>query len=382
MEQNVTTILFALLRSAICGTKLTGQERAQYSPGMLPELLRVASRHDVAHLLVVGLKKNELLTKEDAKLEAYILKAVYRHERMRYAYEDLCNVLEEAQIPFLPLKGSVIREYYPEPWMRTSCDIDVLVHEEDLEKAIDSLKARGYICGERDYHDVILHSANNVLLELHFSIQENMDPLDGVLKEAWAYASPTNGFQYAFTKEFLAFHIYAHMAHHFAAGGCGIRSLLDIWLLEHNAGISCFDAENLLKRAKIDRFASEIRNLVEGYFTEQNVDVLSGPVLKFIIHGGTYGSVDNRVAIRQKKRGGRLGYLLSRAFLPYVTLKEYYPILEKHPWLMPAMQVRRWLKLLRPDVAQRTRRELQVNSTLDKGRSEDMHALLVELGLD
>ena len=39
--------------------------------------------------------------------------------------------IKKVQIPFLPLKGSVIRQYYPEPWMRTSCDIDILV---DFEK--------------------------------------------------------------------------------------------------------------------------------------------------------------------------------------------------------------------------------------------------------
>lgn len=132
MDQRTIQILFALLRSAIFGTKLTEDERNNYSPAMLQDLLKISSKHDVVHLLVFGLKQNELILKEHNDIEKYILKAVYRYERIRYEYENLCDALEKAQIPFLPLKDSVIRKYYPEAWMRTSCDIDVLVHRECL----------------------------------------------------------------------------------------------------------------------------------------------------------------------------------------------------------------------------------------------------------
>ena len=57
-------------------------------------------------------------------------------------YENLCSAFEKAQIPFLPLKGSVIRKYYPEAWMRTSCDIDILVHDEDVGRAKEIQKAQ------------------------------------------------------------------------------------------------------------------------------------------------------------------------------------------------------------------------------------------------
>ena len=84
----------------------------------------MSAKHDVIHLLALGLKQNELISKENSEIEKYILKAVFRYERLRYEYNNLCDALEKAQIPFIPLKGSVIRKYYPEAWMRTSCDID------------------------------------------------------------------------------------------------------------------------------------------------------------------------------------------------------------------------------------------------------------------
>lgn len=78
----------------------------------------LSAKHDVIHLLVLGLKQNHLIPQDHDETEKYILKAVYRYERLRYEYDNLCDALGIAQIPFLTLKGSVIRKYYPEAWMR------------------------------------------------------------------------------------------------------------------------------------------------------------------------------------------------------------------------------------------------------------------------
>lgn len=110
MDQRTIQILFALLRSAIRGTKLTDNERENYSADMLQDLLKISAKHDVIHLLVLGLKQNQLIPQDHDEIEKYILKAVYRYEHLRYEYNNLCDALEIAQIPFLPLKGSVIRK--------------------------------------------------------------------------------------------------------------------------------------------------------------------------------------------------------------------------------------------------------------------------------
>ena len=136
MDQRTIQIFFALLRSSVCGEKLTEGERSEYSQGMLQSLLSVAYKHDLAHLLVHGINQNNILSEENAELERFVFEAIYRCEQIKYEYEILCSALEEAKIPFLPLKGSVIRKYYPEEWMRTSCDIDVLVRREDLDGTI------------------------------------------------------------------------------------------------------------------------------------------------------------------------------------------------------------------------------------------------------
>ena len=122
MEQGTTIqILFALLRCTICGTQLTEKERQLYAAVEMEELLRMASRQDVTHLLVLGLKNNDLIPKAHREIEKCILKAAYRYEKMEFSLQNASKALEMAQIPFLPLKGAVMRKYYPQGWMRTSC---------------------------------------------------------------------------------------------------------------------------------------------------------------------------------------------------------------------------------------------------------------------
>lgn len=64
MNQSTIKSFFSLLCSANCGTKLTEEERNDYSSNLLLDLLKISSKHNVVHLLVLGLKQNELITKE------------------------------------------------------------------------------------------------------------------------------------------------------------------------------------------------------------------------------------------------------------------------------------------------------------------------------
>ena len=97
-------LLFPLLRSAVCGTKLTDEERGQVSAENLQDLMKIAEKHDVSHLFAYGLKQNGLIPQGNAEIEKCIFKAVFRFERTKYEYEKLCNTLEKEKIPFLPLR--------------------------------------------------------------------------------------------------------------------------------------------------------------------------------------------------------------------------------------------------------------------------------------
>ena len=262
MDQGTIQTLFPLLRSAIRGSRLTEGELEAFSPEALPELLALAEKHDLAHLLAYSLKQNGLIPEGNKEIETSIFKAVFRYERLNYEYERLCAALEEAKIPFLPLKGSFLRKYYPEPWMRTSCDIDVLVHREELERAIAYLSENlQYVETERATHDVSLYSPQNVHLELHFDLVEEGRAKNAtdVLSSVWENLSLRAGsaYFYEMSDAFFYFYHIAHMAKHFEDGGCGIRPFLDLWILDGIEG----------KYYVLMRYIKDFRDFFRSRFT-------------------------------------------------------------------------------------------------------------------
>ena len=134
METIIRTMM-DLIAGEVCGKAVTAvpdlPEDAQI------RLYRLSKAHDLAHLVGNALIRQDRITDGElkAKFEKQIMVAVYRYEKINHELQRLCRTLNEAKIPFIPLKGAVIRQYYPEPWMRTSCDIDILVREEQVEEA-------------------------------------------------------------------------------------------------------------------------------------------------------------------------------------------------------------------------------------------------------
>ena len=374
------------MRSAVCGEKLTKEEQSDYLPEMLPDLLSISSKHDLSHLLVYGLKQNNLLSEENTALEKFVFEAIYRCEQIQYELDSLCSALEEAKIPFLPLKGAVIRKYYPEEWMRTSCDIDILVHSEDLEKTVSYLtKNLKYVEKERSTHDISMFSPTGLSVELHYDLVEEQranNAID-VLQSVWSNVSLHNDSEYWYemSEPYFYFYHIAHMAKHFETGGCGVRTFLDLWILDHMENSDQVARDNLLARGGLIQFAKTCRNLSQMWFGEGASDDILHQMQDFLLYGGAYGTVENRVALQQTKRGGAFGYILSRIFVPFAKLKRYYPILEKHPWLMPVMQVRRWFMLFKPSVASMAKSEIATNKGLAKEKADDMNLLLKNIGL-
>ena len=70
--------------------------------------------------------------------------------------------------------------------MRTSCDIDILVREQDIDTAAQAIGEKlGYRYESKNYHDISLKSESGVHLELHFSLKENEENIDGLLSDCW-----------------------------------------------------------------------------------------------------------------------------------------------------------------------------------------------------
>lgn len=386
MDQRTIQILFALLLSAICGTKLTEEERNSFSSEMVQDLFKISDSHDIIPILAMGLKQNGLVSNDGIGIEKHILKAVYRYERLRHEYENLCNALEKAQIPFLPLKGSVIRKYYPEAWMRTSCDIDILVHKEDTEKAKMLLVSEyGYTHRGQSSHDISLFTPTNIHIELHYDLVEDgsANKSSEVLKKVWNTALVKEGFSfwYEMPDDMYYFYHIAHMAKHFEFGGCGIRPFIDLWILDNIQGADIEKRNKLLEQGGLLKFAETARKLSRVWFENKDFDSVCKQMDNYILRGGVYGNDENRIVVQQQKNGGRLKYALSKIFIRYDEIKFHYPILQKYRWLTPIMEVRRWFKLIFCGHLKHSAKELQYNSNITDTEAKRMQEFLKSIGL-
>ncbi len=380
--------MFALLRFEIFGTGLCEDVKNAITPDLLPALFKLSKKHELAHLAADALIRNGLLPENSEGYKRFSQErsmAIYRREQQQYEYERICQALEEAQISFLPLKGNVVRKYYPEPWQRTSCDIDILVPAAELERSAERLHAvLGYTIGEKTVNDLSLYAPSGVHLELHYDLTECGRFQDGILSDIWQYASPKreNSCHFVLTNEALYFYHIAHMVKHFEDGGCGVRPFLDLFLLHQKAEIDGEKRDELLQKGGFLTFARACEKLSAVWFGNEKTDALSAKLERYTLTGGAYGTLQNRVSVQQAKKGSKFKYILSRIFISNKELKLKYPALEKRPYLAPFYHIKRWCKpLTQRESGKQSLHELSQTTAVESDAKEENARLLKELGL-
>ena len=382
MEKIIRTMM-DLIAYEVCGKSI---DKSQYTltDEELAKLYKLSKSHDLAHLVGDALIKNDLIGDGEikAKFQRQIMLAVYRYEKINYELGRLHKVLNEAEIPFIPLKGSVLRKYYPEPWMRTSCDIDVLVHEEAVDQAAQSIVEKlGYAYEKKQYHDISLMSDGGVHLELHHSIKENEPNIDLLLFDCWDYATVLDGCEYEFTNEFFCFHQFAHMSYHFLHGGCGVRPILDLYLLQRKMPFDSAVLDEMLERSRIKKFFDAAKALSEVWFCDGEHTDVTRRMEDYLLRGGVYGTKKNSMAVCQQKEKGRLGYIINRIWLPYELLCITYPRLKGRKYLQLFYEIKRWFRIFNPEARKHKKNELDIIKGLDAEQKAEVNQMLSELGL-
>ena len=376
----------ALLRSAVCGGGNCEKPLPAWAQEELRGALELAGRHDLSHVAAEAARKLNLPLDETLREteRANVRKAVWRVERQDRELARICAELESAGIDHLPLKGAVIRAHYPQTWMRTSCDVDLLVRPEDADRAAKHLEeSLGYQNEGKVYHDISLRSPGGIHIELHFSLNANIERADRKLAEVWERATPAAGspHRYEMAPDFLLFYVVAHMAGHFLRGGCGMRSVLDLWLLERDLPHAGCGMRAHLEESGLLPFYEGVHALSLVWFSGEQEDDLTARLGEYIAAGGIYGTQDNRIVVSQSRRKGKLGYWLGRFFLSREVLRGTYPQLAERPWLYPYYQVKRWLRGLDRKTRGRIAREFQKGQDVSREERSAAEQMLADLGL-
>ena len=384
-DMETTEILFALLRSAVCGEERKEEVKKACTPEKLEAVYTLAKRHDLAHLVAHALEGLDIPDCEVlTKLKNAKMRAIYRYARMDLELEHLRQILEGAQIPFIPLKGSVLRQYYPEPWMRTSGDIDVLVKEADFDRAVETLQKQGWKTeGPVQFQNICVRSPSGILLELHFNIRVKMEAADAVLDDVWLYCKPIEGevFEHHQTDAFFLLHHVAHMAKHILVGGCGIRPFLDLWVMRSLQKCNESDFYQLCRNAQLEIFAREATGLANVWFGNASYSDLSKRFETYVLDGGVYGSLSNKVVMSQLRIGGKMKNLWNRLFVPLHEMQQMYPILKSWIILLPVFHLVRWYQVVTSGRMKKAVAELRLNQSSSESQIREAEVFIKNLGL-
>lgn len=373
-------------RASVTAEMLTDEE--------LMNVYKLSSSQDVAHLVASTLSSRRLLpdTPVGATLKRLLMLAAYRHEGQAFEMGEISLALESSHIPFILLKGSELCFEYPEPYLRTRSDIDVLVKEQQLEEAREALcRILGYSVknAPASTHDISLVSRGGVHVELHFSLWDKEiinalgEPAAKAIEEVWQFATLYEGSSYRYVMDdarFCLYH-YAHMAKHVLNGGCGVKPFVDTLILKKRSEERMAKFYTLAKDCGIMDFVSCADHLTDVWFGDGEHNDVSRRFEEYVLRGGVYGTFENRLSVSLGKKRGKLGYVLGRIFMPWKTLKERYPVLEKHRWLTPVFEVVRWGSLVFRGRTGRVVGELRVNATITESQSIKARELMKDIGL-
>lgn len=338
--------LIALVRSAMT---------EQYIPlpegFALPTVLPMAKKHQIAPILMQAMTYQ---TSSDAAMcRMQLLQSsamsLSISETQMAEVQTLCEAFAEAGVDHAPLKGVLIKQYYPMESMRSMSDIDILVRTEQYAKIEPIMKRLGYTFEVESDHEYNWRKGH-VHAELHKClIPSYNEDYYSYYNDGWDFFHPTKDHRYEMQDEDLFIYLFTHYTKHFRDGGIGVKHLTDLWVFRRakpNMDESYLIKE--LKKLHLDEFYANVTATAEYWFEDGELTDTVERMTHHIITCGAFG----RQALQQKAEAlrnapakgkhSKLRWVLRKIFLPYKNMCQKYPFLRRLPFLLPIMWIARW----------------------------------------
>ena len=320
----------------------------------LDNLYESAQKHMLAALVGMVLQKAGIQTK--AFKDAIALaqrKAVILNDDL----QQVTAALEAAAIWHMPLKGTVLKDFYPRFAMREMADVDVLFdagRAADVKTIMESLGFQVKVYGENNDDDYIKPPLSN--FEMHKALfgerhdQKLYEYYKNVKKRL--LKDEANQYGYHFSPEDFYIFMIAHEYKHYSTGGTGLRSLLDtyVFLRKNTLNMSYVKAET--EKLGINNYERQNRSLALKLFSKDGGKLTAEEekMLDYIISYGTYGTLEHKI----DNTGGRIKYFIRRVFGPNGKNDPYrdhfrkrYATFFNHPILLPFLPFYRLFRALK-----------------------------------
>lgn len=157
-------------------------------------IFELAKKQDVENIVFLSIDQLEKTI--DSNLYSVWQEAYYK--RMKYsafqdmALEELIQTFTSKGIDCMPLKGSVIKNYYPSPDLRCMGDIDFLVREQNRQVVRDIMHSLGYEDDLLDDGQVDAFKRGKLeYIEVHYDFSAKNHVMHEVFTIDWNNLQPT-----------------------------------------------------------------------------------------------------------------------------------------------------------------------------------------------
>lgn len=318
-------ILIKIISSVLKGEKISVQVDSK--------LLALAKYHTVAPYLYLCMDQS-VTDKSIADEVTQIYFTALRRDMIQHAErEAIEEQFEKEQISFLALKGMVMKPYYPQAHLRTMGDMDYLLFAENINKARRLLINLGYkVEGNCEQH-LEMVKPPIMVVELHRLLINEDEMGRGLFEDVLYRCKVKQGKAYALemSDEDFYLHLMLHLIKHYAYGGTGLRSFIDVYI--YLKAKPDLDRSYLTKAFATTAYADTIA-LVERFaldlFDGNPLDSEEKEMFERVMCSGTYGTIANTSVNELNKSGNStIKIILNKLFPSVRAMKGWYPILGK-----------------------------------------------------
>lgn len=314
------------------------------------KLYRLAKVNSVSNFLQSWAQeycKTEELKKQ---IDNDYISQIVKDTNQNIEVEKILSTLEQNNIKTLVVKGVLMKDIYPQNYMRQMCDIDILVNDIDFKKATKIMQNIGF----KKFHDeekhLIFTKPPFIIVELHRKLILQKDIVGyEYFNDIWPLCIPYKNYQNIYQLDLENAYVFCivHLLVHFKFMGIKIKDILDVYLYnKHYQNILDYDKiDNIFKDLHISDFAENIKSIAYKWFGTDKIDDFN-EVETFILNGS---NLNNSVNYSLGKSTGKFNYLIELLFPEMKIMKEKYPILEKFPPLLPFMWITRIFKNITPN---------------------------------
>ena len=258
----------------------------------------------------------------------------------------LYSKFAESKIKYMPLKGLILKDYYPMESMRQMSDNDILIDETKRSEAAEIMRELGYEPFDTTQNSDDFFKEPYYTIELHRSLFDSESEYSPSFENIWQNSIKDDKDEYLYHMNKNDVYIYSvcHMYKHYIKCCCGLRFLVDnyLFLEKEEKNLDWNYISSRLEKYGISDYENQIKRLAKSVFNENELSEEDKKLLKTFTDFGIYG--DDEGKIMQQYSASGAGYYLHRLFPKKADMLFNYPILERKPYLLPIMLVHRFFK--------------------------------------